>query len=159
MLRALWIAAGLSVALGSTMALRAAVAARTAGARLEMKVAWLRQLRDMERTASRCQEATDAFQGLATTRPPPLPALLKRHFPGAATADVRETERIEAASGWTLRRNEVSLTDTPLDRVMAFLVDAESQRPPWRLVKCDIMAVPQVPGSGRVVLRLEALEK
>jgi hypothetical protein len=158
-LRILWACAAAALADGTASAVRGAAAAGAAGPRLRRKVDVIGELRAMSVEFSRYQAARQAFESLSPTRPPALVALLRKHIPETIPAEVREAERAEAAGGWTVRRCDVSLEEAPLDQVMAFVADAESQRPPWRVTKGEIRALPQGGGSARVTLRMEALEK
>ncbi len=157
-MRLLWAMAIVALALGFWLTVRSARKTPDYIRWIERKTEHLEQLQHM-RTALRANhEAVAAFEALDHRQPPELSGLIRETIPGVA-ADIRQRETGPAAEGWTVRRMEVELEEAPLNRIGHLLYRAESARPPWRLVECDLLASDRNPGYARVTLILEALEK
>ncbi len=116
----------------------------------------LRTLRVLELERNRQQGAIRAFDMLDDDAPASLNAIASIHF-GGVLLEIRARTTIELPNGWNVKRVELVCADAPLDRLPAFLQAAESGRPPWRLIDCDITASRTDGGAGRLVLGLEAL--
>jgi len=109
-------------------------------------------------------EAAHACFSESDQLPPPLAALVKTTLPGNVTPELRDLSE-PGPAGWVWRRHELSFDSIVIADALNFVVAAEAplgdhpgpQRPGWRLTKCLIRATPEQPGSGRVVLVLEAL--
>jgi hypothetical protein len=120
------------------------------------KAGLITELRARQAGLTTAENAVAAFEQIAGKRPANLRELAKATLPGIA-ADIRPRETRSAVTGWSVRSADVLFGDIPLARLAAFLRAAEAQRPPWRLVECQIAAADR--GTGRVSLVLEALEK
>jgi len=158
-LRLAWVAAAVSVVTGIAFAAGTAARVGATRARLASKVSAFAALREMQDRLLRHEAACRVFEALPRKRPRSPAELLELAVAGNVAREVREAERAPAFGGWTVRRCDISLTGAALAEAAAFAAAAEAARPPWRLVKCDVRADPRAPGSGRVALRVEALEK
>lgn len=143
---------------GAAVALAAFPAGTAAARQVRAKLADLQKLRAQSAERARVLAAVALFEALPSRRPVELRDLLGQMFPGVAI-EVREQDTRPAAGGWTVRRVAVTLPDVRLGGVGRLIATAEGQRPPWRLVSCDIAAGPGSPGGGRAELVFEALEK
>ena len=116
------------------------------------------ELLALQARLARGQSALAAFNTLADAAPAD-PARLAAEALDGATPRQREMGFTSLADGWTARRIELEWAEIPLDKAWTFLVRAESNRPPWRLAEYRFTAEPGRPGSGRLAVVLEALEK
>jgi len=153
-----WGAAAASAVAGVWLALHAAGAVDRAGRELARKRSELDELRAVAGELARSAAAKAVFEGEPGRRPAAVAALLDEVLPGVKPEDSRERRR-EIAGGWLVREHEFAFGEVPLGKVMDFAAKAEAQRPPWKVTKCVIRASPHAPGTGRVALVLEALEK
>jgi len=157
--RILWAAAAAALLTGISMTVHSVSTLNETSGRMRNKVRSLGKMRRMESELASYQAAFDAYEALPDKRPTPLSTTLENTLPPDITREIREAERLGVAGGWTMRRYEISMNRAPISEVVAFVAAAEAGRPPWRLSKCDVRVDPQSPGSGRVVLKMEALEK
>ncbi|MEM7393242.1 MAG: hypothetical protein AAF492_12930 [Verrucomicrobiota bacterium] len=130
--------------------------ASKARAKIDRKRADLEKLAALEKSGSGPRAYRGAFERLSETRPVDLGQLLDRTVPGLK-ARIRPDVARRAGGGWQTRTVRVEIDRIELDRLGVFLQQAESQRPPWRLVDCEIVAADE--GGGKVSLVLVALEK
>lgn len=156
--RLLWIGSVLVLIMGLGMTIHSVGQMDKVLLKLKNKLDSLDRLRSMEREINRYVIAQQAFEQLSEKYPASLADLLKGVLPGHKVDDIREIRR-ESIPGWTVRQTEIVFSEVPLGDLMEFVCKAETQRPPWRLIKCNIKASPRIAGSGQVVLLLEALEK
>ncbi len=130
------------------------------------RTAWIQRKQSDRQAILRMQETMDnlgsalrAYVALEETRLPSLRELLKKAGI-AQQADIQEGQDTESLEGWRLRRITVKLKSVELHRISNLLKLAEAARPPWRLVRCRIKAVPKAGApTGDVDLVLEGLEK
>jgi len=151
------IAAALSVAAGAVLAVRTESAIRSCAARLSKLRADRDDLRSMQKDLDRYVEARRLFETADGSRAMELQEVLSAALPGVKVRDPRDTYA-ELPEGWVARRQEISLSDVPLNGVMAFVQAAERCRPPWRLMRCIIRGA-AAPGTGNVDLTFEVIEK
>jgi hypothetical protein len=126
--------------------------------RLQRKLGDVEELRTIEQEMARYDGAKLAFDELPAVQANSLRALLKTMLASYKIDDSRVMQR-ESVPGWTVLQNEIAFTEVPFAEVMKFVCEAERQRPPWRLAKCDIRASAQASGSGQVVLLMETMVK
>ena len=152
-------AAGLFV-LGILLAVRAARQTEPVAAQIRTKLADLEQMRSLQAGSAREEQAVAFFEGMADRRPAPLRDLVGRCLPGFPSA-VRIGEDRPAASGWTVRRAEISLDPVSFVEISRLLVElrGDGTRPPWDFTDGQIKASEQGAGQGRVILGVQALEK
>jgi len=158
-LRLLRILAAVAIVSGVAMAMRSIGSTREHSAKMDGKLRYFEELRLLEAEINRYTAALGEFEKLPAGSPTPIAKLLRENLPGHTSADIRELKRSAAAQGWTVHRQEIAFSEISLADAMRFAGATESQRPPWRLVKCDIRASSQAPASGQVVLVLESLQK
>ena len=72
--------------------------------------------------------------------------------------NIRASER-SLEDNWFVLQREVVIDDGKLGDIMRLIRKAEAERPPWKLVSCNIKSSSLVPGNGRIVLIFEALEQ
>lgn len=132
---------------------------------IRQKAETLEELRELDRGQAQGRAAIGMFERLPNRSPAPLGDLVRAILPDAP-CNVRERDARTAAEGWTVRSTEVSFDRLRLEDLGRLLERAESQaasapdqRPPWRLAECTIASSDTSPGSGRVNLVFEALEK
>ena len=125
---------------------------------LERKVADLGRLRKWQEERQDHLAALQPFEALKSPSPVLLADLAKKSF-ADARPDVRFREARPAADGWRVNTADVLLEKVRMADVSLFILAAENQRPPWKLVECSMTAGEQSPGYGRAVLVFEALEK
>jgi len=155
--RVLWPAAAIVLGIGVVMTIQAVRRMDAISLRFEKKLRNLDRLRSLQRELDRYVSAQRAFERLPAKRPVAVERLLEDSLPGWKADDVRKFRR-ESVSGWVVRQEEIVFGEIPLSKLMEFVYKAEMQRPPWRLIRCDIKASSRA-GTGRVVLLLEAMEK
>lgn len=162
--RLLWAGAVVVLVLGVVMTIQSMRWVDKTSLRFKRKLRNLNRLRLMEHEINHYIATQQALERLAEKRPASLADVLKDTFSGHTVDDIREF-RHESVPGWIVRQKEFAFSQVPLGEVLEFVRKAESregkqqQRPPWRLVKCDIRASSQAVGSGQVLLLLEAVEK
>ena len=109
-------------------------------------------------------EAAHTLFETCQAEPPPLLSLAADRLPGATAPELRDLS--EAGPGaWQRRRHELSFDPIAAADALALAVAAGqplrdaagNERPGWRLSSCVIRPAPGQPGSGRVVLTLDAL--
>ena len=125
---------------------------------LERKVADLGRLRKWQAEHLDDLAALQPFETLKSREPVSLADLARKSF-ADARPDLRFRESRPAAGGWRVNTADVLLEKVRLPEVSLFVLAAENQRPPWKLVECSVTASGQSPGYGRAVLVFEALEK
>lgn len=118
----------------------------------------LHRLALLESDLARYEAARSLFEALPVKRASALEQLASGVFREAKSPEIQEQETI-AVGEWFLKRYEVSFPDAPLAHVLEFASLAEAQRPPWRLVQCEIRASSRTSGTGHVTLVFESLEK
>lgn len=150
-------AAALALAAGIVWTVFSVRQAASLTPRLNRRLAALEELRTMRETQGRYEAALTAFEALSNAAPVALPELAAAAAGAAPTIRAVETRPLER--GWTIARSEVAFNDINLDRLPAFLRDAESRRPPWRLAECSITASTRADNFVRVVLVMEAIGK
>ena len=123
----------------------------------ETRLQTLAELRSLQAESSRDREGFHAFERLvATNRPAALVAAAATIAPTAQLGlGAEKTEKL--AGDWVLRRVDVDLAEIALHDAGRFVEYLESQRPPWRLVACDITATG--PAQGHVKLTLETISR
>ncbi len=116
------------------------------------------QLRDLARDGERGRAARKAFEAVKQPLPVGIDQLVN-FFAKGAIPDIRNMDQENLDAGWVRRRAEVRFADITLEDLWMLLRQAESQRPPWRLLEIEIQASSTDTGRGRVVLTIEALER
>jgi len=154
----LWIAAFLILAIGLASTAGALRNLRGSRSRFAQTLRELQALQDIENGLSLYLGARAAFDALPQPKPSDPREILVRVLPGVRVDEAKE-ERLEAAPGWTLRRKEVVFGTASFPKVMEFVEAAESQRPPWRMIRCSLRATSPDGGIGQAAIVLEALEK
>ena len=129
-----------------------------AASRLTRKTHELAELRKLELEVSRHMAAVRELDRLGAVRAEPLQGRLDQAFPGRKADDVSEWVH-ESIPGWTVRRQDIAISEADLAKVAALVAAAEARQPPWRLVKCEIRSSPHATGRGQVGLLMEAIEK
>ncbi|NQT93940.1 MAG: hypothetical protein HQ559_14360 [Lentisphaerae bacterium] len=158
-LRVLWAGAALSMVAGGLMTLATVRRTPDYSERLRAKIGDMERLESLADEAARTETAVNAFETLPSGSSTPLSSILTNVFPQGMTAEIREMDGGPTAEGWDRQRFEVAFGEAPIDEVFRFAAAAESSRPPWLLVRCDLASTPGSPGSGRAVLWFESLEK
>ena len=74
------------------------------------------------------------------------------------SAEVQARETTPLSAGWSVRRVDVRLPDVSLADAAHWLAQAETGRPPWRVVEIHVVAGAEA-GRGRMNLVMEALER
>ncbi|MDD5678227.1 MAG: hypothetical protein PHW60_09605 [Kiritimatiellae bacterium] len=116
------------------------------------RLAAIKQARDQH------QAAVHVFESLSNAAPAAL-ASLSRAAVTNATPEIREREARNLTAGWTLRQMEVVFSEVDLNQIPGFLLAAEQERPPWRLVECTLASSRKADGLGRAALIMEAVGK
>lgn len=158
-------AAGAACVLGVALTLQSGYALGAARQQIRKKIADLAELRDLGGGAARQQAAMAVFDALPLKRPRPISEILSEALPGAQ-ATYHQRDARPADGGWSVRSVEVLFDQVGLADLGRFITQAEAmpeaqgdRRPPWRLAEINITASERTPGTGRVSLILEALEK
>ena len=125
---------------------------------LERKTVDLGRLRAWQEEHLDDLAALQPFEGLKSTEPVSLADLAKKSF-ADARPDLRFRESRPAAGGWRVDTADVLLEKVRMAEVSLFVLAAENQRPPWKLVECSMTAGEQAPGYGRAVLAIDAVGK
>ncbi len=125
---------------------------------LEQKQETLAALRDFRRSLAGETSARHAFEALPTAPAAGLRQMASASLPGTQP-QFRPSDRTDLAGGWTRTRVEVTLRDTDLPGVLRFVAQAETERPPWRLIEFDMTSSERGGRAGRVTLLLEAVER
>ena len=157
-LHPLRIAALLVLLTGLALTLQSIVTAPAIRQQLQRKADNWKQLCALRDGLGRYDASIRTFESLKSTRPVAL-AEVARNAVSNATPAIRFLETRPAAAGWTLQSAEMSYDDVRLSDFAGLIGQAESARPPWRLMEINITALNQSPGRGRVSAVLEALEK
>lgn len=130
-----------------------------AAARLRTRAAVLEELRQWQMEHARLRHARDVFEQMPRPSRAADPARLAAgHLPGVSP-EVSERGAEQLPHGWRIRRVEIRFGEADLAAVGEFMRAAAAIDPPWMLRAADINVTPYRPGFGRVVLRLEALER
>jgi len=116
------------------------------------------KLLEMKRESEARRSALKEFNALSAKAPPDIAQLALNAASGAET-ETREAESAPLADGWTMRRTEVVFGEIDLDVLQDFLVAAESARPPWRLIECEISSSRRADGFARATLLMESAGK
>ena len=153
-----WGAAVAAVLIGLSMAGQSLLSLKPTTARLQRRLADLRQLRAMQATLAGHHNAIEAFEKIGAAYPVPLSGLVQTVLPDEA-AEVRPHDPAPLIPGWTLNRAEVVFQSVRLERAAELIAKAESQRPPWRVAECVITSIREGDGRGQVKLVLESIEK
>jgi len=152
------IVSALTLLSGVIIAINATFAVQDCSAKLRAYSTYSTSVRDLGKSAARSAAAVQLFEALPNTAPVPLAELLKQALVGLKY-DTTEQPSQTTIAGWTVRKMEVAFPEAELARIGAFVIQAESQKPPWRLVSCKIRSSTPSGGSGFVSIGLEALEK
>ena len=117
----------------------------------------LRRLDELAEAGARAQAAFAAFKALDYSTATPIESVA-RSFSGGAMPDIQDAglDKIEPA-GWIRRRVALNFEDIKLEDLWMLLRQAESQRPPWRMVRLEILSSAATSGRGRIKIVLEAL--
>lgn len=158
MLRLLWLGAFAVLALGAGMAIRTSGRLRGDAARIRRKAEELESLRMEKAMLEDYTVAVRAIDALPATARESFAGILKSATGTAQPEDVRDLYE-PCAPGWTLHVKELVFDDLAIEEAMRLVGELEAQRPPWRMAKCGIRASSQEAGRGRVMLRMEHLEK
>lgn len=126
--------------------------------KLETKVNNLKQLRAMRNAGGQYQAALGAFQALTNPAPVSLSGLAATCITNAVP-EIRARDSHRLKNDWTLTQVEVIYSEIDLNLLSPFVTAAESQRPPWKLIECEIEALRPAGGFGRTVLVFESLKK
>jgi hypothetical protein len=160
----LWAAAIAALGIGAAMAATGFATLRERHARLIEKRAEMNELRAIEREGASAIAALAALERL----PEKQAARLDGASGGAIKPDDARDTRHELGGGWIVRRREWAYNDAPLRDVLAMAREGERTgfgpngvmaRPPWRLSSLVFRATPGSPGRGRIVMRLDAVER
>ncbi|MCX7591935.1 MAG: hypothetical protein N2255_09955 [Kiritimatiellae bacterium] len=156
--RILWFGSWLALAFGVVLSIRTFVSMPSAQERLNRAVKNALRLREMESSLVNFEIAREAFEKLPAKRAPALESVFAGAISEMRLPELRDAETVRL-NGWVLHRQEVAFAEVSLARVMQFIHLAETHRPPWRLVSCEIRSSPRLPGTGHVVALFESLEK
>ena len=157
-LRLLWLLAAVALASGLAFSVRSLARASDTADRFRRRLQDVEGLRDKEAELNAYLAAQQAFERLPAKRAIPLPDLLKKVMPDRKPDSVKEG-RQEEVDGWIVTRKELTFNEAPVADVMSAVVQAENQRPPWRLTRFAVRASPKAPGSGQVVIELETISR
>ncbi|TFH17042.1 MAG: hypothetical protein E4H02_03985 [Lentisphaerales bacterium] len=156
--RVLWTLAAIALAAGVSVSVWSLFRLNGHADRLRTYVDYSRRLSDMSRQAGRSESAVRIFEGLADPHPIPIPDLLKQSLPGEKY-ETREQPSQSTIPGWTVRRVSVTFPEIDLDMLAAFIVNAESGRPPWQIRSFTLRALSTSGRTGQATLILEALDR
>ena len=126
--------------------------------RVNEKKKTLAALRELERERNLGRSAILAFESADSRAPAPMGALASSHLSGM-NPEIRVRETIALPDGWSLSRLEIVCSDADLARLSAFLLAAESGRPPWKLTEFTVAASRKEGGHGRAAMTMESLAK
>lgn len=126
--------------------------------RLNEKKKTLAALRELERERNHGRSAVLAFESADSRAPAPMGALASSRLSGM-NPEIRVRETIALSDGWSLSRLEIVCSDADLARLPAFLLAAESGRPPWKLTEFTVAASRKEGGYGRATMAMESLAK
>lgn len=148
------------LAAGILISLQALRLTPDAARQIRSRIDTLEELRALQAGCDRETDAIQLYEKLSQHTPTPLDNLLRGAFPGVE-AQQRLRESRPLVEGWTLRSVEVTIERIRLADLSRLLdrCSESGTRPPWRLAELQISAQDQVPGFGRAILVLEALEK
>lgn len=121
----------------------------------ETRVQTLAELHALEAESGRDRDGFHAFEQLGATNVPCALVAAAAIVAPSAQAGVSAEKVEKLTGGWNLRRADVEFADIALHDAGRFIEYVESQRPPWRLVACEISA--SGPARGRVKLTLETI--
>jgi hypothetical protein len=125
---------------------------------LARKTSDLEALYEVERSLAGERTALRTFEALPNATVQPLDEILQSSLPNTKPT-LRSGDQRPLVQGWAARQMELSFATIALQDLGNFLKKAEAIRPPWRLQECTIVASDDAPGSGRVTLVMEVLEK
>lgn len=147
-------------ALGLLLTLRAIRLTPSGEDQIRRKLADLEQVRWLQAEQARREAAVAFFDRLPVKSPIPMRELVGRVIGGAPPA-LHAKEARRAVAGWVVRSVELTFDQIALPDISRLVLAArgEGDRPPWRLVDCQITASEQGPDYGRATLEFEALEK
>lgn len=154
--RALWGAAAAAVGAGLALDMHALRITPAAWRRIERRVADLRELQGLRASLAEDRSARAFYEEHAAGEPTPVAELLRRVLP-EAVAEVRAVAAPAAPAGWVRRRVEATVRNVPLEALGRFLYNAETGRPPWRVVECHIVAGPRPGEAEQASVILETL--
>ena len=164
--RALWSAAAAALAAGVVMSVQTARRLDRADARLQRKQAQLAELRKMEQEANRHAAVRRALDALPVGQPASLKHVLAEAFGDGEMPESRDFIR-GSVPGWRIREKELIFDEASFARIMAFIERVErgepagraGRRPGWRLAAFTATASGRSAETGRITLRLRALER
>lgn len=116
------------------------------------------ELLDLKARLAHEQSALAVFNALPDPRPLD-PLRLAADALDGATPKHRELGFTRLSGGWTARQIELTWAEIQLAKTWQFLVRAESNCPPWRLIEFRFIADPKHIGAGCLTVVLEAIEK
>jgi hypothetical protein len=126
--------------------------------RMNQKIARFKAIQALEKSAQDEIAAVEAYNNLSPIVFTPIEEIIKRSLPGVKI----ESQPIQihsAAEGWELVQASIILKNVELANVAQCIALAEKQRPPWRMRECQIIAVDNNPGYGRVQIGFETLRR
>jgi len=141
----------------SASAFRAVPGTETRLRRKAADVKVLNTLLDMRRAD---WAAVSTFEQLPELTPRTISDVVAQARPGVQPS-IQQRDPRPAVAGWRIRSATLNFDDiaaTDLARFME-LASADTERPPWVVVECNINASDTKPGHARATLTLEALEK
>jgi len=115
-------------------------------------------LLDLQRRKARITATMALFNEIDVTEPADLETICRTACPDTP-AKVSETVSVELGNDWLVHRRQVSFRNVQIAKALAVACEAEKQVPPWRLVGCDISALPGTAGHGRVRMQFEAITR
>lgn len=152
------IAAGVVLLAGLASAIGAAAYARREKAEIGGKTKALRELRKLESNFRPVSAARDRFELTSSTDQQDLPDLIAQHFPSGVSYEIKPGLR-ELIDGWRMETREVSFGEADVALLIGLVRSLESQRPPWRLVRCDLAGTHRGPDRVKAVLQLESIRR
>lgn len=156
--RVLWLVAAVLLIAGAVMTVSNLGKVEDIAVRFKKKNGELKVLNSLAADLGRYESARQKMEQLAGKHHPlPLGSVLEQVLPGSK-AEERDSRK-ELLAGWSLRQKEISLNDVSLGKVMEFIRTVESQKMPWCMTKCVIRSAARAPGTGQVVLLMEAVDK
>ena len=153
-----WGAAVVTLLAGGVMTVGSLGQRQPAAKRLQRELSDLQTLKNMEATQAYRERVVEAFQKLKDARPVPPADLLKSSLPDV-TAEVRVAPTDPVIPGWIAHRVEISLPGVPIEKLAGFVAEAESRRPPWRVVDCALKSSGKSEDVVQAKLVMESVER
>jgi len=130
---------------------------------LRSQTAVLERLLGMRAESSSWNEAMKKFCSLSEKAPDNLSSLIKQAAPEVSAGDIKNIP-MESVPGWIFHRKEVTFNEIAVSDMITLIRKTEisaqtGTRPPWRLVKCSMRAIPGKPGIVRSTLLFQAIER